>query len=1163
MTIFIWIQHEDMEHETLQRRSMATIKNMGTNDLHLSYSQIKFHFAFLSGVNSYSQIIAAFRAQGDLTEDQSNILPVLQNTLGISRERHTAEIKRALYDEQLAEIATSINSSCDTDNWEVEAGNNCPTVVHRPPDTNNVQLAEQVLQTTPPSSIIQHKKQFTKANLNHDLQQLLNDEKRYNGIINATQQQQTQTNTVTKPNFNNTDISTSKVVRLVRAKQVTKPKTSLDTLIEVVQKELLRVNGQSHSIPLPSSSSSPLQIRSFSSPKLQNRISQSNINPHRSYISSILPSSHPASLTSQSNHSFKITRKRGLPNYNAVKRLSSFQQRNRSFTNDEDDNDYAEYHHLEDGPENIEDIVRDVVDALVAKTIVNTAPYVVNMLTAIPNHRNGSSTESKFATSTVNAFNTSTTKSQGTMSKSDYYRNDFTVLSSTTNDLRHSVQQTSPLKSQSASSSQQQPQLHHPQLIIQPTAGAPLSTVQGATTPTLFVTPRILNFQTVVPKPTANIQIGNTKIILVSPSNITQHLPHSTTPIPSTTTPIIQQQQQQQQSSPVKVVKFTTTNNNNSNNTNSLAARSTNLPLNTTQTSTLTLPKNVQIVIPSQSPSTIQLTRPHNDDANKSLPTTIRPITTVPVTLTTCTVDQIPQAAQEVTISASPTSSPPSTANTSDMQQQQTSLGTQTNVLHSNTTDHSHTGSTVGKLRRRSSSSILIDKPVGKILLPIAKFLPIYSTISSNDHILNADNPGSSSVVLQQQQQSSPSVLNVTTARTSPTNDEMIKSVAVNFQSQPQQIQRPPSTHGPMIYRMTSVNPNVPVFRVRATTAPTSTTVLNKSIKTDPKPISVATTSSMCYEPKSTHNPSTAGGSVSVLACFKTTKKRNKERAIMPRPSATDLNDAPNDLQQRSSTPANSNNLSMVLTSDISNSNSSPDYRQHVCLVQQTSLSSTFSDDIPSNVLSLSSHEQTNDTATSSSNSIPIARNHSMEINSIKGITTPNVSRSSSPLHSTPKPFTEDKSMQCINQNSTKEYDPMETTTGIFSRLRIDNVTFIFLTIIDSEPKKRYNHDDSWTVIADSLLRDILTHDVFHTFDGDCQQNLSTEFTLIQTNLASGKILSKDALINSVLDVKRKVFDNDSLKASEDNLDKLFQYFQTELAERCDETNESKRFRQE
>lgn len=61
---------------------------------------------FILGLNSYSHIISAFRAQGDLTENQSNILPVLQNAFGINRERHSAEVKRALYDEQLSEIAT-------------------------------------------------------------------------------------------------------------------------------------------------------------------------------------------------------------------------------------------------------------------------------------------------------------------------------------------------------------------------------------------------------------------------------------------------------------------------------------------------------------------------------------------------------------------------------------------------------------------------------------------------------------------------------------------------------------------------------------------------------------------------------------------------------------------------------------------------------------------------------------------------------------------------------------------------------------------------------------------------------------------------------------------------------------------------------------------------
>ena len=125
--------------------------------------------------------------------------------------------------------------------------------------------------------------------------------------------------------------------------------------------------------------------------------------------------------------------------------------------------------------------------------------------------------------------------------------------------------------------------------------------------------------------------------------------------------------------SPVKLVKFTTTNN-----------------LNPLTTRATTLPKNVQIVIPSQTPSTIQLTRTHNDDSNKSLSTattTFRSVTTVPMTLSTCTVDQIPQAAQEVTITTSPTSSLPLTTNTTDLQQ--SSLGTTVNVISSNSNNQS------------------------------------------------------------------------------------------------------------------------------------------------------------------------------------------------------------------------------------------------------------------------------------------------------------------------------------------------------------------------------------------------------------------------------------------------------------------------------------------
>ena len=153
---------------------------------------------------------------------------------------------------------------------------------------------------------------------------------------------------------------------------------------------------------------------------------------------------------------------------------------------------------------------------------------------------------------------TITMKSLSSLPSSDYYRNDLALLSTTASELRNSMQQTSPSK---------QP------IILQSTPPPATTTSTIRTEPikpsTVFVTPRILNFQAVVPKPTTNIQIGNTKIILVSPT--TSNAPTST---PQTTLT---------NNSPVKLVKLTPT-----------------------------LPKNVQIVIPSRT-------------SNESL-STIRPL---------------------------------------------------------------------------------------------------------------------------------------------------------------------------------------------------------------------------------------------------------------------------------------------------------------------------------------------------------------------------------------------------------------------------------------------------------------------------------------------------------------------------------------------------------
>ncbi|CAF3760547.1 unnamed protein product [Adineta steineri] len=1018
-----------MENESLQRRSTATIKNMG--------------------VNSYS----AFGAQGNITDDKLTLLPVLQNTLAITQERQTSESKHTLYDEQLS-------SSNRTMNWDMETNYICPTVVHHSSNNNNnnyVHLTECVLQPNSSTTIIQTP-QTTKLN---------NDDT----IANTIQQQSTKQNFT---NFANTDLNGSKVIRLVRAKQATKRKSSLDTLIEVVQKELLRVNGQSNSTSPPSSPPHYSQTRPTTSTSISSKQpsqqQQQQQHHHRSMISSVLPSSHPGSLTSQSNHSFKTARKRVNHHLNNTKRTPTNRHRSKSFNINNDDltddldllneddidnnnNNHHHHHHhhhydeqqqqlnesindMDSSSENIEEIVRDTVDKLVAITLLNNAPFIVNMITGTPGNGANTNTDSKSLTTTANTNATSNVKPPvTTSSSSDYYRNDLALLSSTASELRNSMQQTSPLKQQ---------------IVIQPSASTHQST-DSVKPSTVFVTPRILNFQTVVPKPTTNIQIGNTKIILVSPS----------------ANPSSQQSQQQQQqclttNSPVKLVKLTPT-----------------------------LPKNVQIVIPSRT-------------SNESLSTTIRPLST----LTTCSIDQIPQAAQEVTITTSPN---------------------------------------LNKPRRRSSSTTPTDKPVGKILRPIAKVLPVYSPNNSN-HV------------------TSPS----STITTSPINDEITKSMTVNFQ------QRPSTAHGPMIYRMTSVNPNVPVFRVRATTTPTSSTM-----KTDTKPISVTTATSMCYEPKQTHNTTTTGGSVSVLACFKTTKKRNKERAIMPRPSPTDSIDTSHDLQQRLTTTTNNTssipatNVPLIInnhtaTDNVANNNNSslfPSTSTH--LIQQHNLSTTLSDKKPSNIHLISRQQHDNSTISSnelnisSPNSISIHRNSPIQLNnnpsSLKTITTPLMSPIQQTLRTTSnsRPLMKDKSIQCIDDNENSTGDEEQITKNNLSKKRNGH-----------SHENSSSSDESWTVAADTLLRNVLSQYGFRFLDVNCQQNLSTRFDTIQANLVSGMILSKDEFYKSILDIKETLLKSDLSKISADNLEKLFNYFEVEYPKICDgdsilRTNDRKRTRRQ
>lgn len=58
-------------------------------------------------LEAYGKVVSVLRAQGPLTEEKRTLLNKLQCFLSISIERHKAEVRRALNDEELATISES------------------------------------------------------------------------------------------------------------------------------------------------------------------------------------------------------------------------------------------------------------------------------------------------------------------------------------------------------------------------------------------------------------------------------------------------------------------------------------------------------------------------------------------------------------------------------------------------------------------------------------------------------------------------------------------------------------------------------------------------------------------------------------------------------------------------------------------------------------------------------------------------------------------------------------------------------------------------------------------------------------------------------------------------------------------------------------------------
>lgn len=71
-------------------------------------------------LEAYASVISAFRAQGQLTKDKKSSLQVLSKCLRISAERHRAEIRRAVNDELLSLVASSIAGTETDKAWRRE-----------------------------------------------------------------------------------------------------------------------------------------------------------------------------------------------------------------------------------------------------------------------------------------------------------------------------------------------------------------------------------------------------------------------------------------------------------------------------------------------------------------------------------------------------------------------------------------------------------------------------------------------------------------------------------------------------------------------------------------------------------------------------------------------------------------------------------------------------------------------------------------------------------------------------------------------------------------------------------------------------------------------------------------------------------------------------------
>ncbi|XP_070700065.1 BRCA2-interacting transcriptional repressor EMSY [Pempheris klunzingeri] len=99
-------------------------------------------------LEAYAGVISALRAQGDLTKDKKDLLGDLTKILGISTERHRAEVRRAVNDERLTTIAYHMSGPNSSSEWSIEGRRLVPLMPRLVPQTAFTLTANAVASAT-------------------------------------------------------------------------------------------------------------------------------------------------------------------------------------------------------------------------------------------------------------------------------------------------------------------------------------------------------------------------------------------------------------------------------------------------------------------------------------------------------------------------------------------------------------------------------------------------------------------------------------------------------------------------------------------------------------------------------------------------------------------------------------------------------------------------------------------------------------------------------------------------------------------------------------------------------------------------------------------------------------------------------------------------------